>query len=137
MRSTQVAPEVLIGLFSELPNPATVPQGYFYFATDTIQLFMLEINPTTQVRTWALTSSAGSLPGIPFDQVAVGNAAGTGWRPGRFGREGGIEHRRHLDVGLRRHCSAFDRRQCRFERRRNVSIVSSRAVNGSRFVAIG
>lgn len=78
MPATQPDPEVLIGLFSELPNPASVPQGYFYFATDTIQLFMLKINPTTQARAWVLTSSAGSLPGIPFDQVAVGNATGTG-----------------------------------------------------------
>lgn len=78
MRSTQVSPEVLIGLFADLPNPAEISLGYFFFATDTIQLFVLKIDAATQARTWVQTSGAGSLPGIPFDQVAVGSVGGTG-----------------------------------------------------------
>lgn len=76
MRSTQVQPEVLIGLFADLPNPANISQGYLYFATDTIQLFVLKIDPVTQTRTWVQTTSGATPLGIPLDQIAFGNAVG-------------------------------------------------------------
>lgn len=49
---TQVSPYVLTGLLSELPNPATISDGYLFYATDTQELFVLVINQATQVRSW-------------------------------------------------------------------------------------
>lgn len=63
MRATQTAPVVLTGLLADLPNPAETPQGYLFFATDTVQLFMLTIDPVTQVRSWDVTSGSSSATG--------------------------------------------------------------------------
>lgn len=76
MLSNQGAPRVQVGLFADLPNPAEIPLGYFFFATDTIQLFLLKIDPVTQARTWVQVVSGATPLGIPLDQIAFGNATG-------------------------------------------------------------
>jgi hypothetical protein len=59
---TQVAPYGLVGDFADLPPPARIPQAYTFTAVDTNQLFVLVIDPVTQVRSWLLVGSGTSVP---------------------------------------------------------------------------
>lgn len=58
MRSTQIAPGILVGLLADLPNPSEIPLGYIFYATDSTQFFVLAIDSVTQLRTWNSVASA-------------------------------------------------------------------------------
>lgn len=63
MPAIQTAPQILVGLFADLPNPALMPVGYFFYASDTRQLFV--IVPT---RVWgevSLPASIDPAAGVP------------------------------------------------------------------------
>lgn len=45
-------PNVLIGKLADLPNPASMAQGYIFYADDAAVTFMLRIVSTTGVRQW-------------------------------------------------------------------------------------
>lgn len=71
---SQVSPYVLVGAsIADLPNPATVAQGYIFHA-HTGEAFILEIDPATQVRSWAVFQSAGLSTGWP--KYVVSTVAG-------------------------------------------------------------
>lgn len=48
----QVSPNVLIGKIADLPNPASMPQGYIFYADDVAVTFILRIVSGTGVRQW-------------------------------------------------------------------------------------
>lgn len=71
---SQISPFVLVGAsIADLPNPATVAQGYIFHA-HTGEAFILEIDPATQTRSWAVFQSAGLSAGWP--KYVVSTVAG-------------------------------------------------------------
>lgn len=71
---SQISPFVLVGAsIADLPNPATVAQGYIFHA-HTGEAFILEIDPATQTRSWAVFQSAGLSSGWP--KYVVSTVAG-------------------------------------------------------------
>lgn len=69
MKSTQISPYVITGLLSEIPNPASMPSGYQFFATDSKILFISKIDPATGARIWD-TVPAGPLVKLHLNFVA-------------------------------------------------------------------
>lgn len=61
---TQPQPYSIIGNIADLPNPASVPQGYLFHAIDTGECRILVINPTTGVRSWDEFCGATGITGV-------------------------------------------------------------------------
>lgn len=49
---TQQQPYIILGNLADLPNPASVPQGYIFHAVDTGATFILHILSSTGTRQW-------------------------------------------------------------------------------------
>jgi hypothetical protein len=64
---TQPSPYSLVGLLADLPAPTQIPQGYSFFATDTQQLFILVIDPVTDVHSWVAVAGTGG--GVPLPPI--------------------------------------------------------------------
>lgn len=59
---TQQQPYILLGNLADLPNPASVPQGYIFHAVDNGAAFILHILESTGVRQWDPLQSAVGTP---------------------------------------------------------------------------
>lgn len=70
--STQTAPYVLVGNIADLPNPASVPQGYIFYASDTGASAVLSINPATGARIWSVLTVVTTIGGIGLDVTYIG-----------------------------------------------------------------
>lgn len=72
---TQTSPYVLVGALADLPNPASVPQGYIFYASDTGGSYILDIDTASGVRTWDTFIVAHA--GVGQYTVLAGVAIGT------------------------------------------------------------
>lgn len=81
MRATQNDFKLIQGLFADLPDPAEMPLGTAFYATDTDALFILEINPVTGVRVWG---ALGGGSGGPFVETNGTTPLTANWDVGGF-----------------------------------------------------
>lgn len=75
MNQTTIAPVTIEGTLAERPDAAEMPQATLFFATDTLELFIVVINQATGARTWESTAS-GAAGGVGLDEIAVGTGTG-------------------------------------------------------------
>lgn len=87
MFTTQTNAEILVGIFSELPSPATMPPGYLYFCTDTKDLYILVQDALTHIRSWQKQTGATDNT-VRFSQAMLQTTdifhPGTGSSSGEF-----------------------------------------------------